>query len=96
MVHWDTESGRSSIVYLKLERCNGTLTWCKPSWSGLKATHSSSQPDFSLSINPEDVVSPGLLLKVFDLLFFTTEVGMVKLVNEFDNFFHIKKKIIEN
>ncbi|CAL4059438.1 unnamed protein product, partial [Meganyctiphanes norvegica] len=63
VVHWDTESGRSCLVYLRLERCNGTLTWCKPPWSALKAAHSSSQPDYQLSNTPEDWVSPGLLLK---------------------------------
>ncbi|XP_069959980.1 1-phosphatidylinositol 4,5-bisphosphate phosphodiesterase epsilon-1 isoform X3 [Cherax quadricarinatus] len=62
VVHWDPESGRSCLVYLRLERSNGTLTWCRPPWSALRAGHSSSQPDYILSANPEDVVSPGLLL----------------------------------
>ncbi|XP_063613187.1 1-phosphatidylinositol 4,5-bisphosphate phosphodiesterase epsilon-1-like, partial [Penaeus indicus] len=63
VVYWDPESGRSCLVYLRLERCNGTLTWCRPPWSALKTGHSSSQPDYILSANPEDLVSPGLLLK---------------------------------
>nr|XP_045618556.1 uncharacterized protein LOC123770570 isoform X4 [Procambarus clarkii] len=62
VVHWDPECGRSCLVYLRLERSNGTLTWCRPPWSALRAGHSSSQPDYVLSANPEDVVSPGLLL----------------------------------
>ncbi|KAK7070496.1 hypothetical protein SK128_019554 [Halocaridina rubra] len=63
VVNWDPESGRSCIVYLRLERSNGTLTWCRPPWSALRAGHSSSQPDYVLSANPEEIVSPGLLLK---------------------------------
>ncbi|ROT68308.1 1-phosphatidylinositol-4,5-bisphosphate phosphodiesterase epsilon-1 [Penaeus vannamei] len=59
VVYWDPESGRSCLVYLRLERCNGTLTWCRPPWSALKTGHSSSQPDYILSANPEDLVSPG-------------------------------------
>lgn len=51
-------------MYLRLERSNGTLTWCRPPWSALKAGHSSSQPDYMLSANPEDMVSPGLLMMV--------------------------------
>ncbi|XP_063888080.1 1-phosphatidylinositol 4,5-bisphosphate phosphodiesterase epsilon-1-like isoform X4 [Scylla paramamosain] len=61
VVNWDPESGRSCLVYLRLERSNGTLTWCRPPWSALRAGHSSSQPDYVLSANPEDMVSPGLL-----------------------------------
>ncbi|XP_071517355.1 1-phosphatidylinositol 4,5-bisphosphate phosphodiesterase epsilon-1-like isoform X2 [Panulirus ornatus] len=62
IVNWDPENGRSCLVYLRLERSNGTLTWCRPPWSALKAGHSSSQPDYILSANTEDIVSPGLLL----------------------------------
>ena len=66
VVHWDSESGRSCLVYLKLERSNGTLTWSKPPWSALKASHS-SQPDFLLGNNPEDAVSRGLVAKVLKI-----------------------------
>ncbi|XP_042223651.1 1-phosphatidylinositol 4,5-bisphosphate phosphodiesterase epsilon-1-like isoform X2 [Homarus americanus] len=62
VVHWDPESGRNCLVYMRLERSNGTLTWCRPPWSALRAGHSSSQPDYTLGANPEDSVSPGLLL----------------------------------
>jgi len=65
LVHYDVETGRSSLVFLRLERSNGTLTWCRPPWSALKAgTHSSSssQQDFILGATPEELVSPGLML----------------------------------
>ncbi|KAG7167929.1 1-phosphatidylinositol 45-bisphosphate phosphodiesterase epsilon-1-like [Homarus americanus] len=64
VVHWDPESGRNCLVYMRLERSNGTLTWCRPPWSALRAGHSSSQPDYTLGANPEDSVSPGLLLMI--------------------------------
>ncbi|XP_064077346.1 1-phosphatidylinositol 4,5-bisphosphate phosphodiesterase epsilon-1-like isoform X2 [Macrobrachium nipponense] len=63
VVHWDPESGRSCLVYVRLERSNGTLTWSRPPWSALRAGHSSSQPDYILGANPEELVSPGLILK---------------------------------
>ncbi|KAK4312307.1 hypothetical protein Pmani_016237, partial [Petrolisthes manimaculis] len=60
VVQWDPESGRSCLVYLRLERSNGTLTWMRPPWSGLRTSH--SPPDYTLAANPEATVSPGLLL----------------------------------
>ncbi|XP_076030317.1 1-phosphatidylinositol 4,5-bisphosphate phosphodiesterase epsilon-1-like isoform X2 [Oratosquilla oratoria] len=82
VVHWDPESGRNCLVYLRLERSNGTLTWCRPPWSPLKTGHSSSQPDYTLGSNPEDTVSPGLLLKYAttpELTGGTLEEGFVEL-----------------
>ncbi|KAF2345252.1 Ras guanine-nucleotide exchange factors catalytic domain [Trinorchestia longiramus] len=66
LVHWDVETGRSCLVFIRLECSNGTLTWSRPPWSALKAAHSSSSSmtDFILSNNPEEGVSPGLTLMV--------------------------------
>lgn len=66
VVQWDPESGRSCLVYLRLERSNGTLTWMRPPWSGLRTSH--SPPDYTLAANPEATVSPGLLLMVSTVL----------------------------
>jgi phosphatidylinositol phospholipase C epsilon len=60
-LHIDTD-GRSSFVWVKLERSCGTLTWSKPVWSSLRFSH--AQPDFLLSVDPELIpIVPGLLLK---------------------------------
>jgi hypothetical protein len=60
-LHIDTD-GRSSFVWVKLERSCGTLTWSKPVWSSLRFSH--AQPDFLLSVDPELVpIVPGLVLK---------------------------------
>lgn len=63
-------SPRGTLLYLRLDRSSTTLTWVRPSWSGLKAGgggDSSSDPftaDFNLSFNPEDTLAPGLLTKL--------------------------------
>ncbi|XP_049820565.1 1-phosphatidylinositol 4,5-bisphosphate phosphodiesterase epsilon-1-like isoform X2 [Aethina tumida] len=61
---------RGVLLYLRLDRSSTTLTWVRPSWSGLKAGSSGdggSDPfsaDFNLSFNPEDTLAPGLLTKL--------------------------------
>ncbi|XP_023223275.1 1-phosphatidylinositol 4,5-bisphosphate phosphodiesterase epsilon-1-like isoform X2 [Centruroides sculpturatus] len=60
VIHWDNDGQRSALCYLKLERNNATLTWCKPNWSSLRG---SGCQDYVLSGNIEEPVSPGLLLK---------------------------------
>jgi hypothetical protein len=67
-VHYDVDGSRSLLVYLRLERSCATLTWSRPCWSGLRGGNASSsssscQPDFCLSVNAEEVVSPGMALK---------------------------------
>ncbi|XP_056642796.1 1-phosphatidylinositol 4,5-bisphosphate phosphodiesterase epsilon-1-like isoform X2 [Diorhabda sublineata] len=57
------------LLYLRLDRSSTTLTWVRPSWSGLKAgsSNESTDPfttDFNLSFNPEDTLAPGLLTKL--------------------------------
>jgi hypothetical protein len=75
-VHYDVDGSRSSLVYLRLERSCATLTWSRPYWSGLRGVNasSSSQPDFCLSVNAEEVVSPGMALK-----YVTNGMGSVAL-----------------
>lgn len=64
---------KGTLLYLRLDRSLTTLTWVRPSWSGLKAGaggdggSSSSDPftaDFNLSFNPEETLAPGLLTKL--------------------------------
>lgn len=53
---------------MRLDRSCTTLTWVRPSWSGLKTgTSSDADPfstDFNLSFNPEETLAPGLLTKL--------------------------------
>lgn len=59
---------RGVLLYLRLDRSSTTLTWVRPSWSGLKAGNTNeSDPfstDFNLSFNPEEALAPGLLTKL--------------------------------
>ncbi|GAB6024048.1 hypothetical protein CHUAL_008768 [Chamberlinius hualienensis] len=60
VIRFDCDSSRLALVYMKLECNNGTLSWCKPSWSALRG---SGAPDYSLGTNIEEHISPGLTLK---------------------------------
>ena len=59
-IHWEEDSSRSSICYLKLENTNGTLSWSKPNWSALRG---SSTPDYILKGDFDALLSPGLSAK---------------------------------
>ncbi|XP_025096603.1 1-phosphatidylinositol 4,5-bisphosphate phosphodiesterase epsilon-1-like isoform X4 [Pomacea canaliculata] len=58
LVHWEVDSGRSCLVYMRLESDNCTLTWCRPSWSSLRGAM--SPPDYVL--RGEGDHPPSLLL----------------------------------
>lgn len=62
VVHWDADAGgtRSTLVYMRLERNCSVLTWGKTSWSALKMC-STSMPDYSLKVDPEDGVANALV-----------------------------------
>ncbi|XP_064469144.1 uncharacterized protein LOC135383352 [Ornithodoros turicata] len=60
LVHWEEDSSRSALCYVRLERNNGTITWCKPAWSALRG---SGPQDYSLSVNIEEPVAVGLVQK---------------------------------
>ncbi|KAF5302460.1 hypothetical protein FQR65_LT08550 [Abscondita terminalis] len=59
---------RGILQYLRLDRSSTTLTWVRPSWSGLKTGYSNEtdpfSTDFNLSFNPEETLAPGLLTKL--------------------------------
>ncbi|CAG9818280.1 unnamed protein product [Phaedon cochleariae] len=62
-------AARGHPLYLRLDRSCTTLTWVRPSWSGLRAGTqcADSDPfsaDFNLSFNPEETLAPGLLTKL--------------------------------
>lgn len=74
-VIWEGTSSETSqasaargLLYLRLDRSCTTLTWVRPSWSGLRAGSNNESgdmfsTDFNLSFNPEEMLSPGLLTK---------------------------------
>ncbi|XP_075223466.1 1-phosphatidylinositol 4,5-bisphosphate phosphodiesterase epsilon-1-like isoform X4 [Lycorma delicatula] len=62
-VHWEAETSRAALVYVRLERSCATLTWTRPAWSGLKTVPTTSSPDYNLSNNPEDTVPACLASK---------------------------------
>lgn len=51
----ETPSERSCYVFFRLERSCAAVTWHRPSWRRLK-----TQQDYTLSINPEELVSARL------------------------------------
>ncbi|KAF2901192.1 hypothetical protein ILUMI_04995 [Ignelater luminosus] len=59
---------RGILQYLRLDRSSTTLTWVRPSWSGLKTGYTNEtdpfSTDFNLSFNPEETLAPGLLTKL--------------------------------
>lgn len=74
MVLWEGIEGptppgsRGVLLYLRLDRSCTTLTWVRPSWSGLKTGYTCENDpfttDFNLSFNPEETLAPGLLTKL--------------------------------
>ncbi|CAH0559692.1 unnamed protein product [Brassicogethes aeneus] len=76
VVLWEGVDGSSNslgprgvLQYLRLDRSLTTLTWVRPSWSGLRAGNASDScepvlSDFNLNFNPEDTLAPGLLTKL--------------------------------
>lgn len=60
VVHWGAEMGnRSALIFLRLDRNSGMLTWDKTSWSALRTN--SGAPDFSLNTDPEDLLPSALV-----------------------------------
>ncbi|CAL1293730.1 unnamed protein product [Larinioides sclopetarius] len=78
IIHWDEDMSRSALVFLRLERNNGTITWARPPWSSLKGT---GPMDYSLISSDFDPISPGFLLKyeTSDISYNSIEEGFLDL-----------------
>ena len=74
VLHYESDTQQVTTVYLRLERCNGTVTWCRPPWGdprrgGTGAAAILGHDDASCAGAGaaldalEDAVSPGLRLK---------------------------------
>ena len=66
VLHLDTDTNQVTPVFLKLENCNGTITWFRPPWCDPRKTSGIliNADDTGLSLDKiEDAVSPGLRLK---------------------------------
>lgn len=63
-----TTLNKGILMYMRLDRSCSTITWVRPSWSGLKvgmaSDPDSSLPDYNLAFNPEETLAPGLLTKL--------------------------------
>ena len=65
VLYLDLDTHQVAAVFLKLERCSGTLTWCRPPWKDPRKGFSINEPfgsSYSLD-TMETAVSPGLRLK---------------------------------
>ena len=66
VLYLDLETHQVAPVFLKLERCSGTLTWCRPPWkdprNGLSSGNDHLGSAYGLD-TMETAVSPGLRLK---------------------------------
>lgn len=60
VVHFDDDGYRSAVVFVRLERNNSTLTWCKPPWSIQKGNPCT---EYNVGSNSYQLISPGFLLK---------------------------------
>lgn len=78
VIHVDDEGSRSAVVFFRLERNNGTVTWCKPPWSILKSNPST---EYNAGSNSLELVSPGFLFKyeTNDISHGTVEEGFLDL-----------------
>lgn len=59
VIHSEDEGSKSACVFLRLEKDNGTLTWCKPPWGASKSNPS----EFHINSDTSDFISPGFLAK---------------------------------
>ena len=64
VLYLDVETHQVALVFLKLERCSGTLTWCRPPWKDPRKGLSTDPLASTYSLDTmETAVSPGLRLK---------------------------------
>ena len=64
MLHLDVETHQVASVFLKLERCSGTLTWCRPLWKDPRKGFGLFDQSQTFGLDTvETAVSPGLRLK---------------------------------
>lgn len=64
VLHLDVETHQVASVFLKLERCSGTLTWCRPLWKDPRKGFGLFDQSQTFGLDTvETAVSPGLRLK---------------------------------
>lgn len=62
-IHFEEDTGRSAVVFLKLEESNSTLAWCKPYWSTSLRSSGNTPQDYQLTADIEEKVLPGVISK---------------------------------
>lgn len=89
IIHYEEDTGRSSLVYLQLEQSNSIIAWCKPFWSTSLKVSGNTPQDYQLSLDIEDFILPGISLK-----FETKEPAIVALEEGFVDLMYLKDVII--
>lgn len=62
-IHFEEDTGRSAVVFLKLEESNSALAWCKPYWSTSLRSSGNTPQDYQLTADIEEKVLPGVVVK---------------------------------
>lgn len=88
-IHFEEESGRSSVVYLQLTEGNSCLVWGKPFWSTNLRSSGNAPQDYQLSMDIEEVVLSGNTMK-----FETKEAAFLNLDEGFIDLMYLKDVIV--
>lgn len=91
IIHYEEDSGRSSVVYLKLEQSNSMIVWCKPFWSTTFRSSNNTPQDYQLSYDIEDFILPGISLK-----YETKEPALIGLEEGFLDLMYLKDVFIRS
>lgn len=88
-IHFEEESGRSSVVYLQLTEGNSCLVWGKPFWSTSLRSSGNAPQDYQLSMDIEEVVLSGNTMK-----YETKEAAFLNLDEGFIDLMYLKDVIV--
>ncbi|OTF73085.1 Phosphatidylinositol-specific phospholipase-like protein, partial [Euroglyphus maynei] len=89
IIHYEEDSGRSSMVYIKLEQSNSMIVWCKPFWSTSLRSSGNTPQDYQLSYDIENFILPGISMK-----YETKEPAIIGLEEGFLDLMYLKDVFI--
>src|SRR5699024_5720593 len=88
-IHFEEDTGRSSVVFLQLEESNSTLAWCKPYWSTSLRSSGNTPQDYQLSLDIEETILTGVTMK-----YETKEAAMIGLEEGFIDLMYLKDIVV--
>ena len=88
-IHYEEDTGRSSVVFLQLEESNSTLAWCKPYWSTSLRSSGNTPQDYQLSLDIEETILAGVTMK-----YETKEASMIGLEEGFIDLMYLKDIVV--